>query len=194
MRRAWCCGAAPWRLSNSCGPGRRRRPAGRLAHRADATDVPAPRDWHGWYGWHRRHRGEHHAPSTDPDAAVAERWRAWRQQTAARHDGDQMATAARPTGLGRGGDGSRRPTRWEERRAARLRRRVRGQAGPAHIAAPPQHPATLSHPQAPSAAPSLARRGLTSLRPAPGAGVPGRGAVAATCRGRSSAVRRPRWQ
>jgi CDP-diacylglycerol--glycerol-3-phosphate 3-phosphatidyltransferase len=61
------------------------------------------------------------APSADAAAAVAERWRAWRQQTAARQDGDQMATAARPTGPGRGGDGIRRSTRWEERRAARLR-------------------------------------------------------------------------
>jgi CDP-diacylglycerol--glycerol-3-phosphate 3-phosphatidyltransferase len=61
-------------------------------------------------------------PASDPMAAVvAERWRAWRQQPAARQDGDSMATAARPTGPGRGGDGTRRPTRWEERRAARLR-------------------------------------------------------------------------
>ncbi|MDQ1401652.1 MAG: CDP-diacylglycerol---glycerol-3-phosphate 3-phosphatidyltransferase, partial [Acidimicrobiaceae bacterium] len=61
------------------------------------------------------------APSADAAAAVAERWRAWRQQTAARQAGDQMATAARPTGPGRGADGIRRSTRWEERRAARLR-------------------------------------------------------------------------
>ncbi len=60
------------------------------------------------------------APSTDPAVAMAERWRAWRQQSAARQAGDPMVIRSRPTGPGRAGDG-RRATRWEERRAARLR-------------------------------------------------------------------------
>jgi CDP-diacylglycerol--glycerol-3-phosphate 3-phosphatidyltransferase len=60
------------------------------------------------------------SPSTDPAVAMAERWRAWRQQSAARQVGDPMVIASRPSGPGRGGDG-RRATRWEERRAARLR-------------------------------------------------------------------------
>ena len=58
----------------------------------------------------------------DPAAAMAERWRAWRQQTAARQRGDRMTASARLTGSGHEGDGSRQATRWEERRAARLSR------------------------------------------------------------------------
>ncbi len=60
--------------------------------------------------------------SGDPSAAMAERWRAWRQQTAtARQGGSPMTPAGRSTGIGHEADGSRRSTRWEERRAARLR-------------------------------------------------------------------------
>lgn len=54
----------------------------------------------------------------DPTGAVAERWRAWRQLAATRQHGDGVV--ARPTGMGRERDRPR-ATRWEERRAARLR-------------------------------------------------------------------------
>jgi CDP-diacylglycerol--glycerol-3-phosphate 3-phosphatidyltransferase len=55
----------------------------------------------------------------DPTGAVAERWRAWRQLAATRQQGDGVV--ARPTGLNRDRDVRPRATRWEERRAARLR-------------------------------------------------------------------------
>jgi CDP-diacylglycerol--glycerol-3-phosphate 3-phosphatidyltransferase len=56
----------------------------------------------------------------DP-VAMAERWRAWRQQTAARQGGGRVAAGPRPPALGREGDHRRRSNRWEERRVARLR-------------------------------------------------------------------------
>jgi CDP-diacylglycerol--glycerol-3-phosphate 3-phosphatidyltransferase len=66
------------------------------------------------------HRGVSNPVDADP-AAMAERWRAWRQQTAARQGASRVAAANRPSALSRDGDHSRRSNRWEERRAARLR-------------------------------------------------------------------------
>jgi len=72
--------------------------------------------------------GAHDGPPTDPNAAMAERWRAWRQQTGRQtlppgrgSEGGPMTRAARPTRIGHDADDNRRSTRWEERRAARLR-------------------------------------------------------------------------
>ena len=73
---------------------------------AATADVPEGRRDAGSQAW------------LDPTGAVAERWRAWRQLAATRQHGDGVA--ARPTGMGRDRDRSR-ATRWEERRAARLR-------------------------------------------------------------------------
>ena len=53
----------------------------------------------------------------DSNAAMTERWRTWRQQAPARRSG--TATAPRPSRVGHEIDDARRPTRWEDRRAAR---------------------------------------------------------------------------
>jgi CDP-diacylglycerol---glycerol-3-phosphate 3-phosphatidyltransferase len=71
----------------------------------------------------------HEARWTDPDAAMAERWRAWRQQTG-RQGAGRMPPAARPTGIAREADDSRRSTRWEDRRAARLRANSEAKSAP----------------------------------------------------------------
>jgi CDP-diacylglycerol--glycerol-3-phosphate 3-phosphatidyltransferase len=57
------------------------------------------------------------AADADPNAAMAERWRTWRQQAPQRRNG--TTTAARPRRVGHEIDGARRATRWEDRRAAR---------------------------------------------------------------------------
>jgi CDP-diacylglycerol--glycerol-3-phosphate 3-phosphatidyltransferase len=59
--------------------------------------------------------------SPDATAAVAERWRAWRQQAAGRQRGDRVVFTARPPSGGHDGDPLTPANRWEERRAARLR-------------------------------------------------------------------------
>lgn len=62
------------------------------------------------------------APVSDLTSAVSERWRAWRQQSASGQAASRMATAGRPGRGGRDAEGAHRATtRWEERRAARLR-------------------------------------------------------------------------
>ncbi len=65
--------------------------------------------------------GDPDGGAADSSAAMAERWRAWRQQSAARQGGSGMASSPRPGGIAHESDGPRRSTRWEERRAARLR-------------------------------------------------------------------------
>jgi CDP-diacylglycerol--glycerol-3-phosphate 3-phosphatidyltransferase len=62
------------------------------------------------------------APAGDLTFAVSERWRAWRQQSSSGQATGRMTPAGRPNGAGRDADGTHRATtRWEERRAARLR-------------------------------------------------------------------------
>ncbi|MGH9124462.1 MAG: CDP-alcohol phosphatidyltransferase family protein [Acidimicrobiales bacterium] len=61
------------------------------------------------------------AHPTDSSAAMSERWRAWRQQQLAQRQATGRVTPSGRPGRLPGGDGARRQTRWEERRAARLR-------------------------------------------------------------------------
>lgn len=68
------------------------------------------------------------AADADASAAMAERWRAWRQQATTRQNGGGPTTP-RLSRMGQDTDGARRATRWEDRRAARQRSQAEGDGG-----------------------------------------------------------------
>jgi CDP-diacylglycerol--glycerol-3-phosphate 3-phosphatidyltransferase len=112
--------AASARVASDEAP--RRRAASAASGNGSASGVASPTlNGHG--------SGAGGPVSARPDESGSERWRSWRQQSSVPRSGSSGVSpmgSSRTPGIGRASDGPPGSTRWEERRAARLRTSAEG--------------------------------------------------------------------